>query len=149
MAKYRANPVIVDAFRIEQVIPSTAENVAGDPPTLVLQGGEHVKPAWDMLTRIKPVVGDYWVVQPDGYIYLNPKAVFESKYSPAIIRTVPNPEQLKKILEDPENDRRPIIINPDGSLTVGEGPFKLPPFNPPPTPNAVAPVPSTIVPSKS
>jgi hypothetical protein len=35
-----------------------------------------------MTARYMPVVGDYWVIQSDGYIYLNPKDVFERKYSP-------------------------------------------------------------------
>lgn len=33
-----------------------------------------------MMARYTPVVGDYWVVQEDGYIYLNPRDVFERKY---------------------------------------------------------------------
>ena len=27
--------------------------------------------------------GDYWVIQPDSYVYLNPKDVFERKYRAA------------------------------------------------------------------
>lgn len=40
MAKYRANPVEVEAYKI-----------------------------------------DYWVIQSDGYVYLNPAKVFERKYT--------------------------------------------------------------------
>lgn len=79
--KYIARPIEVDAFVIEQV---------GDPDP-ALMGGRELKLAetvgpWiathAMLARIEPKPGDYWVVQPDGYNYLNPKAVFESKYRP-------------------------------------------------------------------
>jgi hypothetical protein len=33
-----------------------------------------------MNARMYPKVGDYVVVQPDGYTYLNPKHVFEEKF---------------------------------------------------------------------
>jgi len=35
-----------------------------------------------MIARFEPQLGDYWVIQEDGYVYLNPKEVFERKYSP-------------------------------------------------------------------
>ena len=35
-----------------------------------------------MCARMIPQVGDYWVIQSDGYVYLNPKDVFERKYRP-------------------------------------------------------------------
>lgn len=75
--KYQANPVIVDAFKIV--------SVAGDGDDYVvlhLSNNEDVTPTPEMLSRISPVEGDYWVIQSDGYIYLNPKDVFERKYSP-------------------------------------------------------------------
>ncbi len=34
-----------------------------------------------MIARMTPQVGDYLVIQEDGYEYLNPKEVFERKYS--------------------------------------------------------------------
>ncbi|MGF7131926.1 hypothetical protein P3T40_003409 [Paraburkholderia sp. EB58] len=34
-----------------------------------------------MLSRYKPVIGDYVVTQEDFYVYVNPKDVFERKYS--------------------------------------------------------------------
>lgn len=123
--KYRANPVIVDAFRIERITTTPVNKGSFAPGAevsmeLLLDNGETVKPAWDMLVRIKPVAGDYWVVQSDGYIYLNPKEVFERKYSAITPRKRPTIEELQKILDDPANEKRPIIVNPDGSLTVGE-----------------------------
>jgi hypothetical protein len=46
-----------------------------------------------MLSRYTPVPGDYLVTQDDGYEYVNPKAVFERKYSP-IIDLPDTPPQL-------------------------------------------------------
>lgn len=74
--KYQANPIIVDAFKIVD----TADNEDGTMQ-LQLDDGQSVKTNEGMTARMMPVSGDYWVIQPDGYIYLNPKAVFEKKYS--------------------------------------------------------------------
>jgi len=79
--KYRANPVVVDAYVIREIHPGTG---AGEPGvTLVLDDGQRVAANEGMLARYNPVEGDYWVVQDDGYTYLNPREVFERKYSPA------------------------------------------------------------------
>lgn len=78
MAKYKANPVIVDAAKILTV--HDADSV-GDR-NLVLDDGRKVTATAAMLSRMTPEQGDYYVVQSDGYVYLNPKAVFERKYSP-------------------------------------------------------------------
>lgn len=51
---------------------------------LQLDDGRIVTATPDMTSRMTPVVGDYWVVQSDGYVYLNPKSVFERKYSPVV-----------------------------------------------------------------
>lgn len=75
--KYQANPVIVDAFKIVDI----SEGEDGDV-SMALDNGENVTATSEMLARIVPIVGDYWVTQSDGYIYLNPKDVFERKYSP-------------------------------------------------------------------
>jgi hypothetical protein len=50
---------------------------------LLLSDGRVVTATPDMTSRMTPVVGDYWVVQADGYVYLNPKNIFERKYSAA------------------------------------------------------------------
>jgi hypothetical protein len=76
---YRANPVEVEASEIVSV--AGAMNADGSL-NLALANGSNVIAHPDMLSRITPAVGDYWVVQADGYVYLNPKAVFERKYSP-------------------------------------------------------------------
>ena len=92
--KYVANPVVVDAFRIEKVsVPPrpTIEELEGilnrgEQPVngllLELSDGSHVVATPEMISRMTPVEGDYWVVQSDGYFYLNPKDVFERKYTP-------------------------------------------------------------------
>ena len=74
--KYVANPVIVDAFKITRV-KTDEYNVY------------HVKtedevwrtPTNEMMSRFKPTIDDYWVIQEDGYEYLNPADVFLRKYS--------------------------------------------------------------------
>ena len=83
--KYRAKPVIVDAFKILAI--EGAEGVPGKSPRykLIIGDGmteEHVVADSGMTARMTPAVGDYWVIQSDGYIYINPKEVFERKYSP-------------------------------------------------------------------
>lgn len=81
--KYIANPVVVDAFQIIAVGDEDPSiDLAIPPRTLTLENGRTVTATPMMLARMTPVVGDYWVIQEDGYIYLNPKAVFERKYSP-------------------------------------------------------------------
>lgn len=75
--KYRANPVEVDAFTIKSIGTSGAEGTQ-----LRLDNDEWVTAIPAMTSRMTPSVGDYWVVQSDGYVYLNPKDVFERKYSP-------------------------------------------------------------------
>jgi hypothetical protein len=50
---------------------------------LVLQDGKEVVADRGMISRYIPSEGDYWVKQSDGYIYLNPKEVFERKYRAA------------------------------------------------------------------
>jgi len=80
--KYQAKPVIVDAFKIVEV----EHTPDGDPPLardVKLEGREvPVRATEAMCARMIPKVGDYWVIQSDGYAYLNPKDVFERKYEP-------------------------------------------------------------------
>jgi len=84
--KYIANPVEVSAYRIVRVdklddgrtrchfeIENPDPNVYASQPVLGVASPE-------MTARMEPVIGDYWVVQADGYEYLNPKDVFERKY---------------------------------------------------------------------
>jgi hypothetical protein len=78
--KYRANPVEVEAFKITEVFPVADQG--GGFQVLRLEDGNLVQADKGMIARMSPVIGDYWVIQSDGYVYLNPKNVFEWKYSP-------------------------------------------------------------------
>lgn len=81
--KYQANPVIVDAYKIVSVgEPRGKGGIMWWSVDIALENGENVVADSGMLARYTPSVGDYWVVQEDGYTYLNPKEVFERKYSP-------------------------------------------------------------------
>jgi hypothetical protein len=76
--RYVANPVEVDAFQIVTVGDKTSNGL-----TLLLDNGETVHATSGMVARMDPKPGDYWVVQvAGGYIYLNPRDVFERKYRP-------------------------------------------------------------------
>ena len=74
--KYRALPVEVDAFTIVHVdAPDTEGN-----RQVLLDNGVVVIITAEMAARHKPMVGDYFVVQQDGYEYINPRTVFVRKY---------------------------------------------------------------------
>jgi len=78
--KYIANPVEVDAFKIFGI-----DIKIGDPNIyLLLENGEKVIATPEMTSRYIPKLNDYWVIQSDGYVYLNPKDVFERKYRKAV-----------------------------------------------------------------
>lgn len=79
--KYIANPVEVNAFKIVKVGPIADQG--GNFRILELEDGKLVQADPAMMSRYTPTEGDYWVVQADGYIYLNPKEVFERKYRAA------------------------------------------------------------------
>ena len=76
--KYVANPVVVDAFEIVSI------GAIDEDKNLMIELPYNVwnKCSLEMRSRYSPKIGDYWVVQSDGYIYLNPKEVFERKYHP-------------------------------------------------------------------
>lgn len=76
MTKYIANPVIVEAFKIERL----GLEILDQGIVLHLDNGGEVIATKEMTARMAPSIGDYWVIQEDGYIYLNPKHVFEKKY---------------------------------------------------------------------
>ncbi len=87
--KYQANPVHVTAHKIVSVGPEVMENLGVGAFTLpvmrrhlALENGENTHATAEMLARMTPEPGDYYVIQEDGYTYLNPRAVFERKYSP-------------------------------------------------------------------
>lgn len=79
--RYRANPVEVEAFKISRVGPL----IAGCSRELVLEDGKLVVATAGMMSRMTPKPGDYVVTQlVDGYVYLNPREVFERKYTPIV-----------------------------------------------------------------
>jgi hypothetical protein len=80
--KYIANPVEVDAFKILSMGPKCMIEGQIDAIMLAIDNGESVIATAEMTSRMTPKPGDYWVIQSDGYIYLNPKEVFERKYHP-------------------------------------------------------------------
>lgn len=74
--KYVANPVVVDAFEITEVgVPDSHGMIR-----LECSDGQARIGNADMTARMKPVAGDFWVIQEDGYHYLNPREVFLRKY---------------------------------------------------------------------
>lgn len=82
MAKYIANPVEVEAHKIVGIgEPQPHGGIKHWKMELALDNGQNVTATAEMMARHIPEEGDYWVIQSDGYIYLNPKSVFERKYS--------------------------------------------------------------------
>lgn len=88
--KFVANPVVVEAFVIMERFHAYC--ISGEPigtiTKLRLDNGKIVEPTEEMMARMEPQIGDYWVIQSDGYVYLNPKDVFERKYRPMEVATV-------------------------------------------------------------
>jgi hypothetical protein len=87
--KYIAKPVVVNAYRIADAkeLPDgrTVCRLEATLDTAIDTSDPAIACATPAMTaRMKPKAGDYWVVQSDGYEYLNPKEVFERKYSPAV-----------------------------------------------------------------
>lgn len=78
MAKYVANPVEVDAWKI---VGMSGRRCDGGYDVALDSGQDYIITAAQS-SRMIPGVNDYLVRQPDGYEYLNPKHVFESKYRP-------------------------------------------------------------------
>ena len=79
---YRAKPVIVEAFQI-----TGTEDMADGTLRLTLETGKALYPDKVILARYIPTVGDYWVIQEDGYTYVNSRDVFERKYEPVELFT--------------------------------------------------------------
>jgi hypothetical protein len=94
--KYTANPVVVDAYRITEV----GEPMDDGSRWITMDGNPISRATAEMMSRMTPVAGDYWVVQSDGYVYLNPKDVFERKYTRSLL---PHQQRVyfeKKDLDD-------------------------------------------------
>lgn len=79
--QYQGKPVVVSAAEITEV----GEHNSDGSLFIIFADGSDKVASPEMLSRIAPVAGDYWVIaNQDGgvYEYLNPKAVFEAKYQP-------------------------------------------------------------------
>lgn len=91
--RYRANPVEVDA----EIITEVGGILGNGSIEITIQSGRKIMCHKGMVSRMIPQPGDYIVRQADGYVYLNPKDVFERKYSPIpdLIVTNFDPAQAK------------------------------------------------------
>ena len=78
--KYIANPVEVTAAQIAGVEPQTG-NVPSGHVTCIMYDATRVVLTPEQTVRYSPTIGDYIVTQSDGYVYVNPKAIFERKYT--------------------------------------------------------------------
>jgi hypothetical protein len=84
MEKYVAIPVEVIAAVIEDT-----RHVVGFPEVKI--DGAWMKLPAGADARYTTQVGDYYVVQADGYVYVNPKYVFERKYRRFVDTLMPPP----------------------------------------------------------
>lgn len=80
MAKYEYKIRRVEAFQIVDIGHMHADHVPGRPCMVKSDDGKWFDCDSAMTARMYPVIGDYIVLQPDGYMYLNPKKVFEDKF---------------------------------------------------------------------
>jgi hypothetical protein len=93
--KYIANPVEVDAFKIDQVSPASKfkggvfkagdviEPAVPDGFILMLENKNIVHANKEICGRMTPMAGDYWMIRPDGFASVCPCATFERNYHPA------------------------------------------------------------------
>lgn len=93
-ATHKANPVPVNAATILEATPCYDSNDNFEGAVLRLSDGRNFSATVEMCARYKPVPGDYLVTQEDGYEYLNPKDVFERKYS-----AIPSTHQERVAIE--------------------------------------------------
>jgi hypothetical protein len=80
MAKYEYKIRRVEGFRIVDIQHMHEDHVPGRPCKVKVDSGKWIECDSAMTARYYPQVDDYVVIQPDGYIYLNPKKVFEDKF---------------------------------------------------------------------
>jgi len=71
--KYTTHPLVVDAYKIKEIIRYKL---------IRLENDEIAKPTKDMIDKVTPTPGDYWVIQKDGSKSIHPKKSFEEKYYP-------------------------------------------------------------------
>ncbi len=109
MATFKANPVLVQAFVISMVSDLREDGSV----RLMFEDGTIKRANAEMLARFMPGVGDYFVIQEDGYEYLNPAKVFNRKYSPV------EPESMRAPVRVSHTERgiADVVIESDGSVT--------------------------------
>lgn len=111
---FRANPVTVFARAIMELI-GTGE-INGSQLVRLEDGTDYFVTA-EMMARMRPALGDYVVIapNPDGssYEYLNPKAVFEAKYTEITnANSVPAKKEASPV---PPTQGRIVIYHHPGS----------------------------------
>ena len=86
MAKYQYKVRQVEGFEIVDIQHLYPDHVPGRSCRVkIAEPCDMFDDQWlycdaAMTARLYPSVGDYVVIQPDGYVYLNPKKVFEDKF---------------------------------------------------------------------
>lgn len=75
---HQANPVKVNA---RQIFAVHFQDPDGLYPVSMMDGQPAEPMTEAMVARYFPSAGDYIVTQEDGYVYVNPREVFERKYS--------------------------------------------------------------------
>lgn len=80
-ATHVANPVRVIAHQIVDIEVLQSELVKAVDVRVTLDNGTKTNISAEMRARYEPVIGDYLVEQEDGYLYVNPREVFERKYN--------------------------------------------------------------------
>lgn len=129
----------VEGFRIDDVVyfavdgdfrmnsienPVYEELKPGTPCEVILENGEKKFCDSGMTARYIPKVRDYFVRQPDGYEYLNPKDVFEGKFER--VENSVSYDRVAKLLSDAEithtklGDKTTVVqvILPNGFVIV-------------------------------
>lgn len=81
MARYVARPVLADAWQIVEVQQGSMLDRCDLSYSIRLEGSsDFILLTHAQVARHRPVKGDYFVRQQDGYEYVAPKAVHERKY---------------------------------------------------------------------
>jgi hypothetical protein len=84
VAKYQYKVRQVEGFQITDIEHRHCDHVPGRACKVLVEktqdASEWINCDEGMTARFYPSVGDYVVIQPDGYVYLNPKKVFEEKF---------------------------------------------------------------------
>lgn len=75
MAKYFGTRGLSDAYKIARIGEASVFGMS-----LLLEDGTSVVASLIMVKRCKPEAGDYWVIQPDGFVHIARREIFERDY---------------------------------------------------------------------